>query len=816
MRERLDSLMNDVRHAVRALRRAPRFVAAAVLTLALGLGATTVVFSLVDHIVLRPLPYGNVERLVVVREVVEEMRSAYPSFTANASHYLGWQRQCTGCEAIAALRKLPVTLTGDGDPQRLGGVRVSANFFSVLGVQPAIGRAFVPEEDVPGGDRVVLLSDDFWHRQFGGDPSIVGRTIPLNDVPHVVTGVLPPDFSLPAGDALGALVAMPRDVDVFKPLALTPREMVTPGEFDYVVLALLKPGVSPETVRAQFDAATAAIIARGQFGMTVRSIVNPLQDQVVGAARRPLLFLLAAVAAVLLIVCVNLANLSLARNIGRRREAAVRIALGAGRGRLTRLALAESLLLALAGGALGLLLAYWGIRALVAAAPSTLPRIGEVGLDARVFVVGAVVAIIVGFAVGAIPALRLAGADPAEALKSGGRTATATRGAARRRGLFIASQIALSTMLLVGTGLFLRSFVQVLGVDRGFETQRLLALDVALPRTKYSSGDLRTQYHDRVIAELAALPGVASAAVATALPLEGEAQTDMLSLENDPRPAAERPVGGIRLVSPQYFETMGTPVRRGRAIEETDRGRPVVVLSERAAAALWPGEDAIGKRMVPGSNDPLAEVIGIVSDVRTSTLEKEGSLIAYLPYWQRGPAEATMLVRTTGDPAAITSAARAALRTVDPTIPVAKTRTMEQVVSAAVAARRFQVGLLIMFAVMALVTASVGIYGVISQSLVSRTSEIGVRMALGARASQVHRLVLGEGLRPVALGLGLGIVGSIAIGQWIDTLLFGVRPSDPLTLIGVVLILGIVAVVACVIPARRATATGLVAMLRSE
>ena len=816
MPDRLDPLLKDIRYAIRSLRRAGRFTTAAILTLALGLGATTVIFSLVDHIVLRPLPFADVNRVVVVREVVEELSATYPSLKANASHFLGWQRECGACESVAALRKLPLTLTGAADPIRLEGARVSANFFALLGVQPAMGRGFSAEEDAPGNDRVVLLSDAFWRGQYGGDRSLIGRTISLDGAPYTVIGILPEDFALPAGDALGAQTGLPRDIAVFKPLALSPRESRTPGEFDYLVLARLKPGSSLAAARAQLDAIASGIVTRGGFGMTIRTLVTPMQEQVVGAVGRPLLLLLAAVGGVLLVVCVNLANLTLARNVSRQREAAVRVALGAGRGRLTRFALAESLLLAAVGGAMGFLLALWGIRALVAAAPATLPRVDEVGLDARVFVVAAIIAIIVGLAVGAIPALRFGNADPAEALKSGGRTATGSRGATRRRGLFIASQIALSTVLLVGTGLFLRSFVEVLGVDRGFQSDRVLALDVALPRPKYSTGDLRTSFHQQTLTELAALPGVRSAGLTTGLPLEGETQVDMLSLENDPRPAPERPVGGIRLVSPSYFETIGTPIRQGRAFTESDRGRPVVVLSERAAAALWPGEDPIGKRMTPGSNDPLAEVVGIVADVRTSTLEKEGSVIAYIPYWQRGPAEASILLRTAGDPSAITSAARAVLRRVDPTVPIARTRTMEQIVSASVAARRFQVALLTMFAIMALVTASIGIYGVISQSLATRTGEIGVRMALGARPADVHRLVLGEGLRPVAIGLALGIVGSIALGRSIRSLLFEVQPADPLTLGAVVLILGAVAVVACTVPARRVTRSGLTAMLRTE
>lgn len=816
MREQLDAISYDVRYALRSLRRARRFTAAAVLTLALGLGATTVIFSMVDHVVLRSLPYADASRLVVVREVIGEIAHVYPTIPANASHFLEWRRGCTACEELAAVKRLSVTLIGAGDPQRLGAARVSANLFALLGASPALGRAFREEEDQPGRDRVVMLSDAFWRRQFGADPSIIGRVITLGDVPYEVVGVLPPTFSLPTGDALGPLVGLPREIDLYKPLALTQREATTHGEFDYAVIARLRPGATATRTRAQLDAIASAIAQRAPNKMTLRSAVVPMQEQVIGAVRRPLLLLLCAVGAVLLIVCVNLANLVLARNAGRQRESAVRAALGAGRARLTRLALAESVVLAVAGGALGFLLARWGVRALVALAPATLPRIGEVRLDGRVFGVAALLTLVVGLAVGAVPAFRLSRVDPGETLKGGGRTVTGGRAARRRRALFIAAQVGLSTVLLVATGLFLTSFVRVMRVDQGFQPARVLALDLALPRAAYASAERRSQFYDRALREVAALPSVATAAVTNAVPLEGESQVDVLSLERDPRPDTERPTANIRYVSPGYFGAVGTPVRRGRPFSEADRGRPVVVLSERAARALWPGEDPIGKRVVPGSNDPAAEVVGIAADVRTTSLEQEGSVMAYIPFWQQSPPEASLLVRTTGDPGAFTTAARAALRRVDPTVPVAKVRTMTQVVSAAVAARRFQLALLALFGLMALVTASIGIYGVISQSLASRTGEMGVRMALGARPGDVHRLVLREGLTPVALGLGVGIAGSLAVGRAIESLLFEVRPGDPLTIAGVSALLAVVAVVACAIPARRATAAGLATMLRLE
>jgi predicted permease len=814
MRERLDSIWRDVRYSARALRRSPRFAITAVVTLALGLGFTTVIVSLVDHIVLRPMPYADAERLVVVRESGSSMRKTYPTLPANASHYLEWQRACTVCEGMTMVRRAYYTLTGDGDPQRIGAVRVTSSMFSVLRVRPALGRAFRPDEEQQGRDNVVMISDAFWRGQFGADPKIVGRSIILSDASAEIVGVLPPDFSLPPGDALGQLSGLPQTIDVYRPLALTTMERTTPGGYDYVVFARLRPGATPDQVRAQLDPIEAEFAARDADGETLQSAVVPLQEQVVGGAGRPLLLLLAAVGAVLLIVCVNLANLMLVRDGAREHESAIRVALGAGRARLARMALAESVVVALAGGALGLLLAHWGLRVLIALAPATLPRVSEVTLDARVIAIGALLTLVVAMVVGTLPAARAGKAAPSEALKAGGRTATNSRGAARGRALFIGVQIAFSTVLLVGAGLFLTSFMRVMRVERGFDTEHVLALDVNLPGRSYPSDTSRMRAYERLLAEVSATPGVTSAAVASALPLEGETWVNGISRAEDVD-GRNRPSSNYRFVSPDYFKVIGTPLIAGRAFEPSDRTRRVVVLSERTAHALWPTESAIGKSVHAGG-DGNSEVVGIAADVRTSTLEQEGSLVVYLPAWEFPPVQGAIVVRTRGEPGAVATAVRSALRRVDATVPVPRVRTMNEVVAKTVAARRFQLGLLALFALLALVTASVGIYGVIAQSLASRTREIGVRMALGARPWDVHRLVLREGLTPVAFGLVAGVLGSIAAGKLIRSLLFEVQPSDPRTILGVGLVLGIVAVIACVIPARRVTTSGVTTLLRTE
>ena len=825
----LAELAQDLRYAARTLRRSPAFATLASLTLAVGIGATTVFFSAADHVVLRPLPYPDASRLVVLREVIEELRAAYPSVGANASHFLEWQRRCTACAGLAAIRSTTLTLVGRGDPERLGAVRVSPELFPLLGARAALGRLLTEADDRPGSPLVVVLSDGLW-RRLGADPSLVGQTLLLDDpralegggasaggevtTEALVVGVLDREFRFARGTELGT--RLPERADAFVPLALTERERTTFGEYDYAVIARLAPGATAAGMQQELEAIAGDISRGAAIGITLHSLVLPMQELIVGSTGLALLLLLAAVGAVLLIICVNLANLMLARNLGRAREWGVRMAMGARRGRLVRHALTESVILALVGGAAGVLLARWGLGALLALAPTDLPRLSEIRLDGRVLAVSLTLSLLAGLGFGALPAIRSSRAEPSAVLAGGDLRTTADRRAIRARGLLIAGQVGISALLLVVAALFLSSFVRVLRVDRGFTVERVLALDVSLPPAAYAAPGRRAALYDEALRRLAARPEVQRAAVTTSLPLEGDTQVDVLSLERDPKPDLERPFANIRYVSPDYFAAVGTALLRGRAFAESDRGRSVVILSQRAAEALWPGENPLGKYVVPGSNDPLAEVIGVAVDDRTSGLETAGSLVAYLPYWQKPPVVATLLVRTTLEPGGLAASLRATLREIAPTVPVNRVRTMAQVLSSAVAARRFQLGVLLVFALTALATATIGIYGIISHSMAQRGREIGIRMALGADRGDVYRLALKEGLAPAAVGIGIGLAAAVALGRVFTGLLFDVRPSDPSILAAVTAVLGLAALLACLVPARRATSATPTTALRAD
>ncbi len=815
----METLRSDIRYALRSFRLNAGFTAVAVLTLALGIGANTAIFSVVNSVLLKPLTYGDPGRLVAIQENVPQISHLYPALPVNAMHFFTWRKQMKSFESLALIAPTDLTLTGTGRAERLSVLRVSANLFHVLRVGPALGRGFAEGEDQPGHDHVVVLTNNLWQRRFNGDKAIVGRRIALDGEAYTVVGVLGAEFRFPKNDQLGTLVGLPPRADLFKPVTFHADDLEPVGDFNYGAIGRLRPGVSVAAALAELNVVQAALAKSiKEDKIELRGVLDPLQEAVVGHARRGLLLLLGAVGAVLLIVCVNLANLSLARATGRKREAGIRTALGATRARLIRQVLTENLLLALAGGALGLLIAFAGVRLLVIAAPVDLPRLEEVGIDGRVLLFALAVSTLSGILFGALPALRLSRSEPLESLQAGStRSATEGRGGLRVREVLVALEVGLSAVLLITAGLLTHSFTRLMNVSKGFEVRNLLTAQISLPAVQYKEGEKRGQFYEHVLQKVRAMPGVRSAGMVSVLPLDGNSWADVISKRGDTRPMAERPIAGYRFITPDYIETIGIPLRAGRTFTDRDAGRPVVLISEKVARTVWPGENPIGKMFWRGN--PLEkpyEICGVVADTRSIELNKAPELMVYVPYWVRNRFDVSIAVRTAGDPRSVEAGLRAAVAGIDSEVPLSHVRTMEQVMSESVGGRRFQLLLIGMFAVCALLLATLGIYGVLAYTVSRRTGEIGIRLALGARPGDLRAMVLRQGLVPVAAGLIAGLAGAVAIGRLLHSLLFEVSAADPATLAAVPVILLLVAIAACLIPARRAMSVDPMSALRFE
>jgi predicted permease len=808
-------MRNELRNALRSLVRDKGFAATCVLKLAIGIGANAVIFSIVNSILLRPLAYREPGRLVYITEVVPELSQMYPRLPVSPRHFLEWRRRLSSFDQLSLLDYSQAVLTRAGEPERVTQVRCSANLLPSLGFQPQLGRGFREDEDRPGNEHVALISDSLWERRFHRDPNLLGKSVTLDGQAYAITGVLPADFHLP-NVGKGIFEGLPRKVDVLKPFALREEKLDWFGPFNYVALGRLKPGVSVPAALAEMNVTQAAIAQRIPEKMHLRAAITPLAEEVIGPARLGLMVLLGAVGAVLLIACVNLANLSLARATSRGRDFAIRAALGAGRLQLIRERLTESVCLSLIGGAAGYALAWAGLRSLLAAAPIDLPRIEEVHLDARVFWFAFALSALTGVLFGLLPAWRASSADPQDALRSGSRTATEGRGGLRTREALVALEVGLSAALLIAAGLLTTSFVRLLNVDKGFEAPHLLAAKIGLPRNKYPDVKTRDRYYTQLLTKLRNLPGVTSAAVASQLPLEGETWVSMVRREGDKRPLVQLPVANYRFISPEYFQTMGIPMVAGRMFGEGDRGRSVAVISEKIAREVWRGENPIGRKFYyNGEDESISEIVGVVKDTLVG-LDKKPVMAGYIPYWELTDGDMTAVLSAAMDPRAAAPALRGAVWSVDPEVVLGELRTMEQVISNSVAQRRFQMLLIVAFAVTALLLAAIGIYGVVAWSVARRKNEIGIRMALGARASGVRGMVLREGLRPVAFGLAAGVGLAAAMGRIMASFLFGVTAHDPATIAEVsVLLLG-VGSLACLIPAHRATSAEPLDALRYE
>ncbi len=807
-------MTRDIRYAFRSLWKDRGFAATAVLSLGLGIGANTAIFSLVNGVLLRPLDFPAQERLVAISLSSPQFRKAGP-LPINIGQLVEWRKRATAFESIGGYRNATMTLTGDGRPELISGAVVSANFFHVLGAPMRLGREFLDQEDHYGQHRVLILSDSFWRRRFGGDASIIGRKITLNGSPYTVVGILGPDFQFPKQpEDAGRRVTGP--MEIFRPIGYQPDDAVPhAGDLNYTAIARLRPGVSIERARAGLTAVESTLDAEIGGQWHLYPAIAPLQQTLAGDMRQSLIVLMAAVGAVLLVLCVNLANLSLSRAAGRARDAAIRTALGASRGQLARQSLVESGTVAVLGGGLGIALAAFGLKWLLAAAPVDLPRVGEVRLDAGVLLFALAISLATGLFFGILPALRSSAAgNPYETLKSGSRTNTDARGGARIRNLLVGVEVGLCAALLVTAGLFLSSFVRLTTIDRGFDVERVLAVDVALPGAKYPKPEQAGRFFERVLEQARALPGVESAAVSSYLPLQGESWVDILRTENDARPDAQLPTSNLRFVSPGLFRTLHIPLRAGRDFEQGDRNRLVAIISEGLAKKLWPNTSALGRRLVDVGK--VHEVVGVVGDARSTSLDKAPVDMLYIPLWQRPQYSSSILVRTAMDPKGIASALRAAVWSADGDVPVPQERTLEQLLSESVARRRFQMMLVLLFAAAALALAAFGTYGVVSYTVTRRRPEMGIRMALGAGRGSVMRLVLRQGMTPVFAGLAGGAVAALWIGRYVSSQLFQVSPRDPVAFSLAAGVLVAVSAAACWIPARRATRVNPLEALRFD
>ncbi len=808
---------SELRYALRMVRRNPGFSAIAIATLAFGIGANTAIFSIFDGILLRPLGYGDERRLVAIHEVVPKFSQIAPRIPVNAMHFLEWRKSVHAFQQAAMIGDLTLNLTGAGEPERLAAARVSASLFPMLGARTELGRTFLEEEDRPGRDNVVLLSNQLWKRRFASDPKIVGRKILLDGHPYEVIGVLSSSFHFPKLSQLYAMSIAADRPELWKPFAVKPDELEPLGDFNFACVARLRPGVSPQQALAELNAAQARLARLAPEKIELFAALVPLQDQITGRSRTGLELVLSAVGLVLLIGCVNIANLLLARATSRKRELAIRSALGAGAYRLLRQMLAESLLLAGIGGAFGTAIAYGALRLILARAPIDLPRVDEIRLDARVLLFAIAASLMAGLLFGLLPAWRLAGTDPQEAMKAGARGSTEGRSSGRLRSLLVSLEVGLSALCLIAGGVLLRSFVNLLAADKGFTVQQVVTVNLNLPDYRYPDHLQRVRFIRSLLDSVTTLPGVASAGVSNKLPMSGEGGNNLITVEGTKAPLLERPLADIRGVNPEYFRTLGIPLRQGRIFEDRDRERKIAVVSALAAERLWPGQNPVGRRFKIGDPDgAFIEVAGVVGDVRSVGLEKPPFLTVYVPYWQHSPPGVSVAVRTGIRPLAVSPAIRAAIHRIDSELPIPQFQTMEQIVDESVAQRRFQMRLVLLFAVAALVLASLGIYGVVSYSVASRTNELGIRMALGALRPDILKMILRQGMAPVAVGLCGGLVASLAAGRLLAGLLYGVRAVDGVTIIGVVLTLAAVAALASFIPARRATRIDPMTALRYE
>ncbi|SPE35609.1 Macrolide transporter ATP-binding /permease protein [Candidatus Sulfopaludibacter sp. SbA3] len=793
----VDRLRQDVRYAARTLRRSPAFTSVVLLALALGMGANTAVFSVVNGVLLRPLPYRSPDRLMILDE---KWLPRFPHFEATPTDFLSWREQSHSFEQVAAFLDIAFNVTGENGPERILGARVSANLPALLGVAPILGRSFTPEEDVAGNDHVVLLGYGLWQRRFGSDPQVAGKTLRLGGgAEFTVVGVMPPGFHFPD------------EAEIWKPMGFTAADLKG-GHFIYGI-GRLRPGVTRAQAQAEMD----LIMPRLQQPQVWSANVIPALEYYVGEVRTALYVLLGAAGLVLLIACVNVASLLLARGSARHKEMSLRTSLGASRGRVVQQLLTESLLLALGGGALGLLLATAGISAVKRLSVTSIPRLDQVAVDYGVLLFTLAISLLTGVLFGLIPGLRLSHGDLQSGLKAGGRISeTGLHSGARS--VLVISEVALALALLAGAGLLLKSFRKLLDVRPGFHPENVVAATINLPASRYRESSRQVRFVQTLLERVGSLPGVRQAAVTAGLPFSSVSDAG-IRIDGRPvgTPESGAPANDYR-VTPGYFQAMGIPLLRGRLLAEGDgaTGPPVVLINETMAKRFFAHEDPIGKRVDISGPTYLREIVGVVGDVKQSGLKGSVPPQVYESYFQKPANSFVLVVRSSGNPLQLAEAFRHEVLALDKDQPVSSIRTMNELVAASLAHDRFSTFLLGLFAMLALVLAAVGIYGVIAYSVTQRTHEIGIRMALGARPSGILGLVLAQSLRVVAIGAVLGVGASLLLTRLLASLLFEVKANDPVILAAVSGLLLSVAVAAAFLPARRASRVDPMIALRCE
>jgi len=805
----IETVWRDVRTGVRALVHSPVFTVVTVLSLALGIGANTAIFSVVNGLLLRPLPYPESEQIVDVWHTPPQQ--SFPGldkFSVSPANYLDWKAQSTSFEQTAVYTDTAFSLSTSGDPLPLIGGVVSSDFFSVLRSNAIQGRTFTPDEEQPGHDQVVVIGHRLWQRAFGANPNIIGQTLTLNSRSFTVVGIMPAGFEFP------------REAELWVPLAWDDNDRKTRSIHDYLVIARLKQNVSLQQAKAEMSTISSRLEQQyPEENSGWGAVVIPLREDLVGDMRLALLVLFSAVGFVLLIACANVANLMLARGANRQREIAVRIALGAGRARLVRQLLTESVLLAVIGGLLGLLLAVWGSKLLVQL--GSLPNSGDIGIDTWALGFTLLVSFGAGIIIGIVPALQFTRTSISETLKQGSGRTGGTPIKQHTRKVLVISEVALSLVLLIGAGLMIRSFWKLQNVNPGFDTSNALTMSIVLNWSRYSEPHQRLAFADRAIEQIRAVPGVVSVGTTTKIPLAGGGSTQPFSVEGRPAGAiAEQPMAQTRYISPDYFRAIGISLRQGRFFSEQDRDNsvPVVIISEAMARRFWPGENPIGKRLTPSfhSEQGAREIVGVVGDVKTSGLDVDASAMMYLPFKQAPLPFMSFVVRTSSNPESLIQPVSRAIYSIDKEQALTNVQTMEQVLTKSLSDRRFNMTLLLTFAGVALMLAAVGVYGVMNYTVTLRTRELGIRMALGAKKMDVLRLVVGQGLTLTLIGVGAGLISAYALTRLMASLLYGVTATDYLTFGSVSAVLIAVGLAASYVPARRATKVNPTIALRAE